>query len=884
MIAAILTILIAIPIVSLPLTDAQTSGQMASYAYLIVEPNPVGVGQTTYIAMMIDVPLPSATEANDIRRHDYQLTITAPDGKVTTKSWARVADTTGVQSTSFTPDQTGTYTFDFYYPSQNYTWTTAQGGNAAYYGVVFLSANATATLTVQEDPVLPTPDSPLPTEYWTRPIYGEDYNWYTMGSHWLGAVASSYAPGANHLGTFQQSGMSLWQQSGTGPDSPHIVWTAPLEDGGVVGGINTGIDGATFYSGGSYEGRFQNALIVNGRLYYKAPLSDQVSTTATGGGAYTCRDLRTGKILWTNDAINPTFGELYCYESPNQHGVIPNGYLWQVVTPAGSTANQTWIAYDSLTGKWLFNLTDVPTAGTIAYTSQGEIVKYILNYNTATKSGWLALWNWTCAQGVPPTTTGVGGVQAGMNGTGTNFLQFRPVGKVINASTAYSWNVSITADLTGALTSQAPTIQYVLPGDILLGTTPSIAPGVLSLRGTANPYQVWTLSLADNNKGSLLWKKSYDAPSGNMTVNLGPLDPVNRVWTTTTAEDMQYQGYSLTDGSKLWSTDFEVRPMQFFSSGSGAGQRCVTAYGNIYTQGFGGEILCINTKTGELLWRFNDTSSGVNTGWGLMPTFIGAIADGKIYAFNNEHSPNSPLYKGYSIYCINATDGTEIYKMLSWSGQTGGQGLSTQILADGTLVYYNYYDNQLYAIAKGPSQTIVTASPKVSTFGNKVLVEGTVTDISVGTTQTEQAARFPNGVAAVSDASQSAWMEYIYMDQEKPTNATGVPVSISVIDPNGNCYPVGETTSDASGAFKLAFSPEVPGEYTVIASFAGSNSYYGSSAETAIYVQDAAATPTPAATPEPSLADLYFLPMSIAIIIAIVVIGAVIILVLRKRP
>src|SRR5690606_22349959 len=150
--------------------------------------------------------------------------------------------------------------------------------------------------------------------------------------------------------------------------------------------------------------------------------------------------------------------------------------------------------------------------------------------------------------------------------------------KVINASTAYSWNVSITADLTGALTSQAPTIQYVLPGDILLGTTPSIAPGVLSLRGTANPYQVWTLSLADNNKGSLLWKKSYDAPSGNMTVNLGPLDPVNRVWTTTTAEDMQYQGYSLTDGSKLWSTDFEVRPMQFFSSGSGAGQRCVTAY------------------------------------------------------------------------------------------------------------------------------------------------------------------------------------------------------------------------------------------------------------------------------------------------------------------
>ena len=126
--------------------------------------------------------------------------------------------------------------------------------------------------------------------------------------------------------------------------------------------------------------------------------------------------------------------------------------------------------------------------------------------------------------------------------------------------------------------------------------------------------------------------------------------------------------------------------------------------------------------------------------------------------------------------------------MLSWSGQTGGQGLSTAVLADGTLCYYNYYDNQLYAIAKGPSQTTVTASPKVSVFGDKVLVEGKVIDISSGTKQNEQAARFPAGVPAVSDASMSAWMEYIYMKQAKPTNATGVPVIISVVDPNGNIY------------------------------------------------------------------------------------------------
>jgi outer membrane protein assembly factor BamB len=889
-IATILIVSVAISII--PQANAQTSKQMKSYAFLAVEPNPVGVGQTTYIAMWVDVPLPGASESNDIRKHDYQLTITAPDGTQQTQSWPIVADTIGAQSTSFTPTMVGQYNISFSYPDQNYTWTSATYlGNNAYTGVVFLGATATATLTVQQNPVPLTGDSPLPTEYWTRPIYGEDSSWYTIGSQWLGSGSSYTAASSNAFGSFQQGGLNLWQQSGTGPESSHIVWTTPFEDGGVVGGINTGVNGATFYSGGSYEGRFQNALIIDGRLYYKAPLSDQVSVAATGGGAYTCLDLRTGKVLWTNDNINPTFGELYNYESPNQHGTIPNGYLWQAISNPSPSTNQTWIAWDSLTGKWLFNLTDVPGTGTIAYTSQGEIVKYILSYNNTAKSGWLALWNWTSAQGVPPGT----GVQLGAPGTGTNFLQFRPVGKVINASTAYSWNVTIGDIMgpgnsilpTGVTATQNPTIQYVLPGDILFGTTPNIAPGVLSLRGTPNPYTVWTINLADITNGTsapIIWKKTYDAPSGNMTLNLGPIDPVNRVWTTTTAEDMQYQGWSLTDGSKLWSTDTPVRPFQWFGGGTGAGQRVVTAYGNIYTQGYGGEILCFDTKTGNLLWKFNDTSSGVDTPWGNIPIFIGAIADGKVYAFNNEHSPNSPLYKGYSIFAINATTGEEIYKMLSWSGQTGGQGLSTAVLADGTLVYYNYYDNSLYAVAKGPSQTTVTASPKVSTYSDKVLIEGTVTDISAGTKQNEQAARFPTGVAAVSDASQSAWMEYVYMKQARPTNATGVPVILSVVDPNGNYYTVGTTTSDSMGNFKLAFTPQVTGEYTIYASFAGSGSYYGSSAETAVYVGEAAATATPQPTQAPSMADLYFIPGIIGVIVAIAIVGAVLLIALRKRP
>ena len=73
-------------------------------------------------------------------------------------------------------------------------------------------------------------------------------------------------------------------------------------------------------------------------------------------------------------------------------------------------------------------------------------------------------------------------------------------------------------------------------------------------------------------------------------------------------------------------------------------------------------LSAINTATGNLDWKFNDTNSGVDTPWGLRPIFLAAIADGKVYAFNNEHSPNDPLYRGNKIYCIDANTGQEIYK------------------------------------------------------------------------------------------------------------------------------------------------------------------------------------------------------------------------------
>jgi hypothetical protein len=855
-IALILVLTISAMLVALPVSNAQDATEITSYAYVLAIPDPVGVHQTTYITLWVDAPLPQADVDNDIRRHGYKLTITKPDGSTETREWPVIQDTTGLAFMAYTPEEVGVYTLQFDYPGQVYTWDET-AAMREWTGTVFTAASRTKTLTVQEEQ-LPDPISsyPLPNEYWTRPIEGQNTVWHTITSHWLGG---------NYLGSHQVfRGFELWQKDGIGPESPHIMWTKPIEFGGVVGGTATQVDGATYYSGGSYEGRFNNAIIMHGILYYPVPLGHSGS-----GGGYAAVDLRTGEEVWYRNDLGGlsetgywspiSKGQLYDYEDINQHGVV-GGVLWQEI-------GSTWNAYDAFTGTWMYNLTNVPS-GFEVYTDSGEIVRYVIDAD----AGWLALWNYSAADDT----------RRGPPGSGSNYHQWRPSGKSIDTSTAYSWNASIP-DLPG---NSRPAIVAVLPGDVILGTSSAIQPSVFRFpRGTPDPYTVWALSDRPETRGDLLWIKDYPAPAGTLSLQLGPVDPVNRVWTMNEVETMQWRGYSLDDGSPLWGpTTTEFRDIQFFGGGEGAGQRGLTAYGNLYVQGFGGELFCYSTTDGRLVWKYNNTDSGLQTPWGLMPIFIAAVTDGKIYAFNNEHSPNSPLYKGYSIYCIDAYTGQEIYKMLGWAGQTGGRGLSTSILAAGFLVYYSYYDNQVYCVGKGPSKTTVTVQDDVIAKGEGIIIKGMVTDESSGTKQEEQAARFPNGVPAVSDESMGEWMEYVYMQKPCPMEVTGVQVKLTAVDSNGNMVDIGTVTSDGYGMFKKMWTPDSEGEYSIIATFEGSDSYWTSYAETAIGVGPAP-SPDGQIEPEPE-PEAPLITTEVAIILAVVavaVIGIVGYWILKKR-
>jgi hypothetical protein len=862
-IALLLTLTISASLVLIPAANAHDPGwKIKTFAYILVSPNPVGVNQKVDIVMWVDKTMGgwfAASASNDIRMHNYKLTITDPDGETETQTFPIVWDTTSAQATTYTPAKTGTYTLKFDFPEQVCTWSTD------YQNDTYLASSATATLTVQEEPITAITSYPLPTEYWTRPIYGENTDWWSISSNWLGTGSPEF--------TTINWGYNVAISGAVGSQTAHIMWTRSLQSGGVVGGTNFVTPGDTYFEGTAYSGRFGNPIIMAGKLFYKEPLN----AWGAQSGPMVCVDLRTGELIWSRtDVPSPSFGYIYSYQDMNYHGVeqptlVAAGGGYGSVVPAG-----TWIGYDGDTGNWMFNVTNVPS-GTKAMGPQGEYLQYVIANagNTTNPDYRLMQWNSSKLAGT------------GMMATGA-------ISGVVDASTPnrYDWNVSIPwANTMVTMGPFGPSLTFTVVvaygGDIMLcynGTLPNTgSPSTFGRAISSAPYQYLAVNLnaSKGTLGNVLWLKTYDAPSG-ATVFVSGYDQTSGVFVESLKEPMQWVAYNLRTGDKMWGpVTYGTKGLDYYGNDFGGVTDGYIADGKLYYSGEGGVMTCHDVLTGKLLWTYgnggegNYTGSGIYTGEGGYPTMIEAIGNGIVYTSVIEHTVNTPIYKGARARAINGTDGTELYTLSDYGSSW------TQAIADGFTAFMNGYDNQIYSVGRGPSATTVTASPKVSVNGGSVLVEGTVIDTAAGTKQNEQAARFPNGVPAVSDESMIDWMEYVYQQKPRPTNATGVEVVISVLDPNNNYYEVGRATSDANGMFSCAFTPQVPGKYTIIATFEGSNGYWPSQAETAINVEEApAATPAPTPTPAP-MTDTYVMGFGIAMIIAIVIGFAL--LLLRKH-
>jgi hypothetical protein len=450
----------------------------------------------------------------------------------------------------------------------------------------------------------------------------------------------------------------------------------------------------------------------------------------------------------------------------------------------------------------------------------------------------------------------------------------------------YDWNVSIPWRNT---MTPAPTVVGAIRGDIMLlynGTLPSQGATFMGTLGF-NPYTYFAINLnaSKGQVGNVLWTKTYNPPPNNITVLEAGIDPVNRVFVENLRETQTFVGYSLDDGTKLWTTQPQA-DLDYYGSQASGSLANTFAYGRLYSSAYAGILYCYDTKTGNRLFTYgnggvpgNDTSSGFEVP-GPYPMFVNAIGNDVVYLVTSEHTVEMPIFKGAMTRAVNATDGTEIWTLSSYVTEFFTQSFA---VADGFATWFNSYDNSIYSVGRGPTAITVEAPKAAIDLGRSLVISGTVIDISDGTKQNEQARRFPNGVPAVSDADMTEWMGYVYQQKPHPTDILGVEVILTVTDSNNNTREIGRTMTDASGVYSFQWTPDIPGKYTVLAHFDGTNGYWPSAAETAFAVDPAPEPEKPVEIP-PEQSGTYVMYAAIAIIITIIVVGAVIILVLRKRP
>jgi hypothetical protein len=811
------------------------------YAFITVGPNPVGVGQRALIAGGFTLP----TLDWLLKCYSgWTITVTKPDETEQTLG-PFTSDATGTFFSSFTADTAGIWKFQAHYP----------GGYADFLGGMNVQVPAADSnvfsLTVQEEPIpwvgeSYVPPTPLPTEYWEYPIYGENREWQSIGGNWL---MPGYDSGAT-FGTIK----SMYAPYNPVPDTSHILWAKPTVPGGVVGDTTD----MTYYTGSIYRGELQPPVVINGRLYY-----NQMEIPRTG---FYCVDIHTGETIWHNNATYPdgkggliqgadaqiTLGQILTVNTRNWHGGMP--FLW-------STRSTTWGVWDPWTGDLMYTIVnapaiDLPMIRKLTFVrdpSDGTLIYYRYDIGTNT----LAKWNSTKMM---EATLKFG---LGRDGLAYAFAFGWPVYN-LDWNSGIEWNVTSPVRFTPFVGS-SPIESFHDPKD---DSTIILTNQTAGLIISATAFENVAISSED---GSVLWRKVRDEGTWESAITSGvPMSMEDDVYAIYRKETRQWYAYRVSTGNELWVSDPYPSQWAVYSSGS------VIAYGKLYVTGYDGKVWAHDVQTGDVVWDWGPVSSGLEMPYGHYPLYGGIlVADNKVIVINDEHSQQSPLYRGQRMYVIDAGSGQTLWSI---SGV-----YDFPIAANSYVLGPNGYDGRLYAFGKGPSSTTVTAAPEVTVHGDSVLVKGSVTDISAGTKQNEQAARFPSGVPAVSNESMTAWMEYVYMQKPRPINATGVDVVISVLDPNNNLYEVGRATSDSSGFYKLAFTPEVPGEYTIIATFEGSESYWGSYAETAINVEEVpAATPAPTATPAP-MTDMYVLGIGTAILIAVIIGFVVVILIFRKR-
>jgi outer membrane protein assembly factor BamB len=778
----LLTVLTLSILTIFPMINAQETLTKKTYPYLGAIPNPAAVDEQ----MLFHVGISAQLASTHMGWEGLSITIQRPDGQTDTISDI-TTDATGGTGVPYTPDMVGKYIVQMHFPEQAITAAKQDGGRSPV-GTMFLASDSEELeVIVQEESLTYWPGVSLPTEYWTRPINAQFYEWKEISGDWL-----------RPAGTYIMPPIPKYHSGNAdAPETGHILWTKPYTQGGLV---SVELGNVQYEMGDAYEEKFRGSVIMSGVLYYNRyewqgsnPDLDQDVVAV---------DLKTGEELWVKNWNNERlqFGQTFFWDSYNYHGVF--GYLWTDTGAGGfgAAGSGTWKAYDPLTGRWEYTMENVP-GGYNLYGPKGEIYRYTVN----TRSGTLSFWN--------------------SSRVVSNEGSWRPQGNTYDAKRGIEWTIEIP-------TLPGSDVSYHL-FDKIVGSSSG---GIFG--GTSPDITNWAIDVSPGNEGSLIFNKTVTLPESGTTLVYCDTIPENDVLIVSSKETLRYHAFSLTNGTLLWTTEPEGY-LAFYDKWYGPAY----GYGKFFTGRASGIVTCYDLETGEVLWDYDVRDQYSEMTWSNnFHIAYHFLADGKICLSYSEHSPLNPIPRGGPLVVLDVENGTKIWE-LSWINNWWGGHV---MIGDSTIVGLNGYDNRLYAIGKGPSETTVSIQNDVISLGSSVMIKGTVMDVSPGTEDIALQLRFPNGVPAMADENMTDWMHYVYMQWPLASEVEGVEVFLKIQDPNGDWYSTTVTT-DENGVFSHMWAPAIAGEYHVTAMFEGSKSYYASQATTAFGVDEAAAD-VPSAT------------------------------------
>ena len=459
-----------------------------------------------------------------------------------------------------------------------------------------------------------------------------------------------------------------------------------------------------------------------------------------------------GPYIWTTGTLPAadTGGRQIGSQTNNVGATIPSPYM--------NTTGTQWNMYSALTGQYVLSVVN-GTNPTLTTDDQGDIIGYYINSTTSATPQTMTTWGNAPAQQAVPKTGIV------------TFKAYNPVLVAWNMSqllaNTWGWSPSLNTVIdfglgvmratpifnsTGAgaptigigTNNPALSINGITNGAVMMTTGFTFGQG---FGGTVNGFLV--VASMDANTGAQLWIKNltYADTTTLLPFTRTQMQIQDGLWINANMANWNVVAYDARTGAQKWTytlTGFNGAAPNAYDQFN---LKTYNGPGCIYIEGFGGDIWSINDQPGNLTGTQTQLLSSAIQElkhlilFGHYGLSVVLLWHNDIAYFAIGHEYNPPLFHGAQLLALNATTGQLVWSALDMS-------IESTAISDGILLSRNAYDNQIYAIGKGPSSITVTAPAIGVTTETPITITGTVMDISAGASQSAVAKNFPNGLPA----------------------------------------------------------------------------------------------------------------------------------------